>query len=84
MTMSRGKLYGILVLMFVIAFVIVILRSSLQGLEWTLFLNDYLPKTRPARLYLPEVVQYILMVVLIVVGIIALVVLQRRTRKSKQ
>jgi hypothetical protein len=82
--MSRGKLYGILVLLFVVAFVLVVLRSSLQGLVWTPFLNYYLPKTRPARLYLPETTQYALMVVLIIVGIIALVALERRTRKSKQ
>lgn len=82
--MSRGKLYGILVLMFVIAFVIIILRSSLQGLQWTPFLKDYLPKTRPALLYLSDIVQYALMAVLIVVGIIALVFVQRRTSKSKK
>ncbi|MGA8857148.1 MAG: hypothetical protein WB643_08280 [Candidatus Bathyarchaeia archaeon] len=82
--MSRGKLYGIVVLMFVIAFVIIILRSSLQGLQWTPFLNNYLPKTRPALLYLSDIVQYALMVVLIAVGIIALVFVQRRTSKSKK
>jgi hypothetical protein len=82
--MSRGKLYGLVVLMFVIAFVIIIVRSSLQGLEWTPFLHDYLPKTRPAQLYLPEAVQYGLMVVLIIVGIAALVLVQRRTQKRKQ
>ncbi|MGD0689271.1 MAG: hypothetical protein ABSA50_05800 [Candidatus Bathyarchaeia archaeon] len=82
--MSKGKLYGILVLMFVIAFVIIILRSSLQGLQWTPFLNNYLPKTRPALLYLSDIVQYALMVVLIAVGIIALVFVQRRTSKSKK
>jgi hypothetical protein len=82
--MSRGKLYGLLVLMFVIAFVVIVLRSSLQGLEWTPFLADYLPKTRPALLYLSETVQYVLMAVLIILGIGALVVLDRRTRKREQ
>lgn len=82
--MSKGKLYALLVLMFVIAFVIILLRSSLQGLQWTPFLKDYLPKTRPALLYLSDVVQYVLMAILIVVGIIALVVIERRTHKSKR
>jgi hypothetical protein len=82
--MSRGKLYGFLVLMFVIAFVVIILRSSLQGLEWTPFLDDYLPKTRPALLYLSETVQYVLMAVLIILGIGVLVFLDRRTRKRRQ
>jgi hypothetical protein len=80
--MSKGKLYTLLVLMFVIAFVLVILRSSLQGLEWTPFLKDYLPKTRPARLYLPIEAQYALMVVLIIIGIIALIYADRRTRRK--
>jgi hypothetical protein len=82
--MNRGKLYGLLVLMFVIAFVVIVLRSSLQGLEWTPFLDNYLPKTRPALLYLSETVQYALMAVLIILGIIALVLVDRRTRKRKQ
>jgi len=82
--MGRGKLYGFVVLMFVIAFVVVVLRSSLQGLEWTPFLDNYLPKTRPALLYLSETVQYVLMAVLIILGIGALVLLDRRTRKRKQ
>jgi hypothetical protein len=82
--MDRGKLYGFVVLMFVIAFVVVVLRSSLQGLEWTPFLDNYLPKTRPALLYLSETIQYVLMAVLIILGIGALVFLDRRTRKRKQ
>jgi hypothetical protein len=80
--MSKGKLYALLVVTFIVAFVLVLLRSALQGLEWTPFLKDYLPKTRPARLYLPIEAQYVLMVVLIVIGIIALVYVDRRTRRK--
>lgn len=78
--MSNGssRHYVYLIVLLVIAFIIVLVRSYAVGVEWNPF--TFIPNTRVARIFLPEYVQYLLMIIVIVAGIAAAVYLDRRTR----
>lgn len=76
-----NKQYAYLVVIIIVAFVLVVLRSYAVGVQWNL--SGFIPKTRVGQMFLPVEVQYSLMAVLIILGIVAAVYAERRTRRKK-
>jgi len=72
-----NKQYAYLVIMLVVAFVLVVLRSYAVGVEWNPL--GFIPKTRVGQM-LPEPVQYTLMAIVVIIGVAAAVYIERRTR----
>jgi hypothetical protein len=76
-----NKQYVYLIILIIVAFILVVLRSYSVGVQWNPL--GFTPKTRVGQL-LPEPVQYLLMLIIIIVGIALAVYLERRTRAKRQ
>lgn len=70
-------LYGTIILMIIVAFIIVIFRAIAAGANWTFI--GFIKGTRPA-LSLPWAVQVILMIIVIIIGIAIAVVIHRKLK----
>jgi hypothetical protein len=75
---GSNRQYVYLIILLVIAFIIVLVRSYAIGVEWNPFI--LIPRTRVAQIFLPQWVQYLLMIIVIVAGIAVAVYLERKTR----
>ncbi len=75
-----NKQYVYLVIMIIVAFVLVVLRSYAVGVQWNPF--GFISKTRVGQL-LPEPVQYLLMLIVLIAGVALAVYFERRTRAKR-